>query len=106
MISVLVSVPANCEYIDQPGTYLPFTETYLANVEDLEACRRECSAVTKYNCRSVIPPTPLSHCNENPIYLFLFWELRGLIPNIHIHVSVCDLNIPRMGPHISCSRIV
>jgi hypothetical protein len=48
-------VPANCEYIDQPGTYLPFTETYLANVEDLEACRRECSAVTKYNCRSAIP---------------------------------------------------
>ncbi len=28
------------------------------------------------------------HCNENPIYVFLFWELRGLRPNFHIHVSV------------------
>jgi hypothetical protein len=22
-----------------------------------------------------------THCNENPIYVFLFWELRGLSPN-------------------------
>jgi hypothetical protein len=30
------------------------------------------------------------HCNENPIYVFRFWELRGLSPNpnFHIHVSV------------------
>ncbi len=27
------------------------------------------------------------HCNENPVYAFLFWELRGLSPNFHIHVS-------------------
>jgi hypothetical protein len=39
------------------------------------------------------------HCNENPIYVFLFWELRGLSPNFHIHVSVRDLYIPRIGPH-------
>ncbi len=32
-----------------------------------------------------------AHCNENPIYVFLFWELRGLSPNFHIHVSVSDL---------------
>jgi hypothetical protein len=44
------------------------------------------------------------HCNENPIYVFLFWELRGLSPNFH-HVSVRDLYIPRIGLHISCSRI-
>jgi hypothetical protein len=43
----------------------------------------------------------LVHCNENPIYVFLFWELRGLSPN----VSVSDLYISRIGPHISCSRI-
>jgi hypothetical protein len=30
------------------------------------------------------------HCNENPIYVFLFWELRGLSPNFHIHVTVGD----------------
>jgi hypothetical protein len=33
------------------------------------------------------------HCNENPIYVFLFWELRGLSPNFHIHVSVSDLYV-------------
>jgi hypothetical protein len=30
------------------------------------------------------------HCNENSIYLFLFWELSGLSPNFHIHVSVSE----------------
>ncbi len=40
------------------------------------------------------------HCNENPIYVFLFWELLGLSPNLHIHVSVSDLYIPRISPHI------
>ncbi len=35
----------------------------------------------------------------------LFWELRSLSPNFHIHVSVRDLHIPRLCPHISCSRI-
>jgi hypothetical protein len=45
------------------------------------------------------------HCNENAIYVILFWELRGLSPNFHIHVSVSDLYIPRIDPHISCRRI-
>ena len=36
---ILFSVPANCEYIDLPGSYLPFTDTYVANVANLEACR-------------------------------------------------------------------
>jgi hypothetical protein len=44
------------------------------------------------------------HCSENPIYVFLFWELRGLSPNFHIHVSLSDVYIPRIGPHVSCSR--
>jgi hypothetical protein len=34
-----------------------------------------------------------------------FWELRGLSPDFHTHVPVSDLFIPRIGPHISCSRI-
>jgi hypothetical protein len=37
---------------------------------------------------------PYLHCNENPIYVFLFWKLRGLRPNFHIYVSV------RIGPYI------
>jgi hypothetical protein len=45
-----------------------------------------------------------SHCKENPIYVFLFWELRGLSPNFYIHVSVSDLYIPRIGPHISLQQ--
>jgi len=40
------------------------------------------------------------HCNENPIYVFPEKELRDLSPNFHIHVSVGDLYIPRIGPHI------
>jgi hypothetical protein len=33
-------------------------------------------------------------------FVFLFWELRSLSPNFHIHVSVRDLYIPRIGPLI------
>jgi hypothetical protein len=40
------------------------------------------------------------HCNENPIYLFPEKELCGLSPNFHIHVSVSNLYIPRISPHI------
>jgi hypothetical protein len=47
------------------------------------------------------------HCNENPIYVFLLWELHGLSPNFHIPVSVSNLFIPRIGPHtvFGCSKI-
>ncbi len=45
-----------------------------------------------------------THWNGNSVYIFLFWELRGLSPNFHIHVSVSDLYIPRIGPHLSSSR--
>jgi len=45
-------VPTNCEYVDQPGTYLPFTDTYFDNVNDIEECRARCSAQGQYNCRS------------------------------------------------------
>ena len=55
-ISILyILVPANCEYIDQPGTYLPFTDTYVPDVEDIEGCRTECNSQSSYNCRSAFP---------------------------------------------------
>jgi hypothetical protein len=41
-----------------------------------------------------------AHCNENSIYVLLFWELRCLITNFHVHESVSDLYIPRIGQHI------
>ncbi len=44
------------------------------------------------------------NCKENPIYEFLFWELRGLGPDFHIHVSVSDLYISRISPHISLQQ--
>jgi hypothetical protein len=44
------------------------------------------------------------HCSGNSVFIFLFWEQRGLSPNFHIHVSVSDLYIPKIGPHISSSR--
>ena len=46
-----VAVPANCEYIDMPGNYLPFTDTYVPEVADLEGCRAECNNQQGYNCR-------------------------------------------------------
>ncbi len=36
------------------------------------------------------------HCTENPISVFPEMELRGLIPNSYIHLSVRDLYIPRI----------
>ncbi len=39
------------------------------------------------------------HCNENSFNVFFFWELLSLSPNFHIHVSVSDLFIPRIGPY-------
>ena len=45
-------MPANCEYIDMPGNYLPFTDTYIPEVADIEGCRAECNNQNTYNCRS------------------------------------------------------
>ncbi len=45
-----------------------------------------------------------AHCKENPIYVFLFWELRGLSPNFHVYMSVSDLYNPGIGPHISLQQ--
>jgi hypothetical protein len=44
------------------------------------------------------------HYTENPIYVFIFWELRGLSPTFHVHVSVSDL-FPGLVHIFSCSRI-
>jgi hypothetical protein len=49
-----------------------------------------CIPSVKNNGSEVCVRTHL-HCNENPIYLFHIWELCGLSPNFHIHVSVSDL---------------
>jgi hypothetical protein len=35
-----------------------------------------------------------SHCKENPIYVLPEKKLLGLIPSLHIYVSVSELDIP------------
>jgi hypothetical protein len=40
------------------------------------------------------------HCNENTIYVFPEKEFRSLSPKFLIHVSVSDLSIPMIDPHI------
>jgi len=51
-------------------------------------------------CSKLQVLTDFTHCNENPIYVFPEKELRGLSPNFHIHVSVSDVYILRIGPRI------
>jgi hypothetical protein len=41
--------------------------------------------------------SPPLYYNENPVSIFPEKELRGLSPNFHIHVSVSDLYIARIG---------
>jgi len=41
-----------------------------------------------------------SHCKKISIYVFPEKELRGLSPNLHIHVSASDLYITTIGPPI------
>jgi hypothetical protein len=40
------------------------------------------------------------HFKENSIYVLPEKNLRGLSPNFHTHVSVSDLYIPTINPHI------
>ncbi len=42
----------------------------------------------------------IPHCKENPIYVLSEKKLRGLSPKFHIHVSVSDLYILTIGPHV------
>jgi hypothetical protein len=46
------------------------------------------------------------HCKEISIYAFPEKELRGLSPNLHIHVSLSDLYIPTIGSPIFLQQIV
>jgi hypothetical protein len=46
-------------------------------------------------------PSPPRHTAANiPLNVFSEKELRGLSPSFHIHVSVSDLYITWIGPHI------
>ncbi len=71
---------------------------------------RLCDALPAVPAQDLHHPLPTTEeqsqvrCNGNSVYIFLFWEYRGLSPNIYIHVSLSDLYIPRISLHISSSR--
>ncbi len=70
--------------------------------EDKERGRK----VVRLGGRGVGGSLAKMHFKGISIYVFPEKELRGLIPNFHIHVSVSDLYIPMISPPIfSCSRI-
>jgi hypothetical protein len=48
---------------------------------------------------SLSPPVPYT-AREIP-FMYSFPGKRGLSPNFRIHVSLSDLYIPRISPHIS-----
>jgi hypothetical protein len=66
------------------------------------ADKAELTTFKLVHCPGGQPAAP--HCKENPIYEFLFWELRGLSTNFHINVYVSYLCIPRICPHISLQQ--
>jgi hypothetical protein len=41
-----------------------------------------------------------THCKQDPIYVFLEMKLRGLVPYIHIHVSVHLFCCSKIGAQI------
>jgi hypothetical protein len=53
----------------------------------------------------ILQPALQRHSTENSKQIFPEKELRGLNPNVHIHVSVSDLYIPRIGlPILICGQ--
>ncbi len=79
------------------------------NAEEIFSCsgrngRKELGPILLFN--PLCSPTAL-FCTalQGKSHLCIpFWELRGLTPNFHIYVSVSDLYIPRIGPHISLQQ--
>jgi hypothetical protein len=59
-----------------------------------------CDSTLYEESRKIYSILALSHCKEGPIYVFPDIKLRGLVPNVHIRVSVSDLNIATIGPPI------
>ncbi len=82
-----------------------FSQLQYKKFKSLELTFTPYNQILIYGFLNLILTKPkLTHCKENPIYVFIFWELRGLSPNFHIHVSVSDLYIPRISPHISLQQ--
>ncbi len=59
--------------------------------------RRQCGSPC---IRALASPNSHVHCKEDSNHVFPEIKLRGLVPNFHIHTSVNNLYIPRIGSHI------
>jgi hypothetical protein len=81
--------------IRSPDAAVPEEYTYSfpgAPTEEFNRRRPAAKVVRKYLNRKLLGEmVGCVHCQENPIYVFLFWELRDLSPNFYIYVSVSDL---------------
>ncbi|XP_059489112.1 uncharacterized protein LOC132204551 isoform X2 [Neocloeon triangulifer] len=44
--------PANCEYSDFPGRFMPYSDRYVARAFDVTECRRLCDQEREFQCRS------------------------------------------------------
>ncbi len=66
-------------------------------------------ATVRTTCSDIIvyyPGAEIWYTLQGKFHLCVpFLGIAGLSPNLHIHVSVRDLYIPRIGPHIPFSRI-
>jgi hypothetical protein len=51
-----------------------------------------------FSLPKVSPIYSLKHTAKKITFMYSFWELRGLSPNFHIHVTVSGLYIPRISP--------
>jgi hypothetical protein len=89
--------PVSVALLEVPGLHSRQPQPQGAHSRLLWTLGVHLKALDVHSCQSQLP----LHCNENANYIFLFWELRSLSPNFHIHVSVSDLYIPRIIPHIS-----
>ncbi len=70
------------------------------NITNMHAWKRKSGWPSNWNWAGKCTATKIPF-----VKVFLVWELRGLSPNFHINVSASDLYIPKIGPHISCSKI-
>jgi hypothetical protein len=87
-----------------PAPPPPSSGTYQSPCRNPDVCCGNLWCLRRFDTPGVvfrIRATVRLHCKENLIYVFLFWELRGLSPNSHTHVSVSNLYTPKIGPHIS-----
>ncbi len=78
---------------------IDFTNDVLVFLAGVEGSRDRETEADGRQVRASITLTG-AHCKEDSNYIFPEIKLRDIVPNFHIHTSVNDLYIPRIGPPI------